>query len=374
MERFALVLILSASACGDNTRHAGDGGDGPGDEATAFAVGTDFATTGVASTIGVPSLTVTQGALAQAASPDPVARLGDGRVFVINRYGQDNVTAFDADGLSFVAQISTGAGSNPQDVAPDGDVLFVPTFAGAGMVVLDLSDPDAGVVDTIDLSDLDPDDSIPNCHSAVRVDRQVVVVCGILDDDGALTPRGRGKVAIVDADRREVTATLELDEEHPFGFAQVTPDGTVLVPSAPDFFGDLSAGGCVEEVRLDGDDGPASAGCLIDNAEMGGFASGLGYDSAGERLWLSVTTSFDPDDYGPRGYAAAWDPIEGQLGGPTTPVDARPMDVAVCPTGHVALSEFGRGVRIYQPGGDPELTSGPVDIGLPPVSNGLVCF
>ncbi|HOY64464.1 MAG TPA: hypothetical protein PK745_14930, partial [bacterium] len=49
---------------------------------------------------------------------DATVKADGGYVFVINRYGQDNITVLDpADGLSLVTQFSTGNGSNPQDVA-----------------------------------------------------------------------------------------------------------------------------------------------------------------------------------------------------------------------------------------------------------------
>ncbi|HUS68464.1 MAG TPA: hypothetical protein VMZ28_28210 [Kofleriaceae bacterium] len=379
------VLVLLAAACGDNNPHHvdGDGGAPAGDAAprgdgqtpassTVLAVATDFFSTGVATTVSVPGLEPAVDAVAGVASPDPVVRHQDGRVYVINRYMQDNVTALD-DSLGFIAQISTGPGSNPQDVAADGDRVYVATLAGPGVAVIDLSDPDAGVVDTIDLSALDSKDDIPNCHSIVRVERRLVVVCGVLDDDdGFLTPRGPGAVAVIDLDDDLAVTELELDNERPFGFALATPSGSVLIPTVPDF-GDLGAG-CVELVRAEPGRPPAAAGCLLSNEDLGGYASALAWDPEAERLWLTVTSSFDPDDYGPRGHAVAWDADEAQLGEPATDEEVRPMDVAVCPTGHIVLSDATRGVRVYAPGGAPELTEDPIDIGLPPVTNGLTCF
>jgi hypothetical protein len=382
-----LLLLVPAFACGDNNPHRvdADGGDAPpadgappGDgqlpvSATAFAVATDFFSTGIASTVSVPGLAPAVDAVAGVASPDPVVRHQDGRVFVINRFMQDNVTALDADTLQLIAQISTGAGSNPQDVAADGDRLYVATLGGSGVAVIDLSDPDAGVIDTIDLSSLDSKDDLPNCHSIVRVERRLVVVCGVLDDeDGFLTPRGPGVAVVVELDDDLAVTELELDSERPFGFALATPSGSVLIPTVPDF-GDLTAG-CVELVRAEPGRAPEAAGCLLSNADLGGYASALAWDAGAERLWLTVTTGFDPDDYGPRGHAVAWDPDDAQLGEPATSDEVRPMDVAACPTGHIILSDATRGVRVYAPGGTPELTEDPIDVGLPPVSNGLTCF
>jgi hypothetical protein len=374
----AAMFITSTAACGDDLDRSADGGasgaaDASGDDgrATAFAVGTDFFSAGIASAIGIPGLEVVQNAVDGVASTDPVVRTMDGRIYIVNRFGADNVTVLDAASLQLVAQISTGAGSNPQDVAADGDRLYVPTLTGPGVVVLDLARPDEGVVDTIDLSALD-EDGEPNCHSAVRIDRRLAVVCGILNE--RFRPRQRGLVAVIDLDGDSEVEQISLEHRRPFGFALALTSGPmagdILVPSAPRFL-EPAAAGCIERVHIAGD-APAGAGCLIDNEVMGGFAAGLARGE-GDRIWIAVTTGFDPDDYGPIGYAAAWDPEGGALAEPVTGSDVRAMDVAVCPGGALAVSDSTLGVRVYAASGE-EMTESPLDLGLPPVANGLVCY
>jgi hypothetical protein len=372
------LLALVAAACGDDLRSsidggppAADAGDGPTATATAFAVATDFVSAGIASAIDIPALEVRQNAVDGVASTDPVVRAIDGRIYIVNRFGQDNVTVLDAASLELVAQISTGTGSNPQDVAVDGDMVYVPTLAGRGVAVVDLARTDAGVIDTIDLSDLDPDDGEPNCHSAVRVERRLAVVCGILDE--RFRPRRRGLVAVIDLDSGGLLRAVPLEHRRPFGFA-LAPDsgplaGDLLVPTAPKFL-EPAAAGCVERVHITGDR-PVGAGCLIDNEVLGGFASGLAADD--ERIWMAVTTGFDPDDYGPLGYAAAWNASAGAMEPPATADGVRALDIAVCPGGSLTVSDATLGVRVYDRSGA-EMTAAPLDLGLPPVSNGLVCY
>src|SRR5690606_37442985 len=120
----------------------------------------------------------TQNAVAGVASTDPVVRRHGDRLYIINRFGADNVTVLDAGTLELVAQISTGPGSNPQDVAVDGDLLYVATMAGDGVAILDLTDPDAGVIDTIDLSPLDSAEDTPNCQTLALRGRHLMVACG----------------------------------------------------------------------------------------------------------------------------------------------------------------------------------------------------
>ena len=374
------ALALLAAACGDDLPQGGTGADAGGqvpdggsESATAFAVGTDFVSAGIASAIDIPALDVRQNAVDGVASTDPVIRYLDGRIYIVNRFGHDNVTVLDAASLQLVAQISTGAGSNPQDVAADGDTLYVPTLAGRGVAVLDLARPDEGVIDTIDLSRLDQVDHQPNCHSAVRIGRRLAVVCGILDRQ--FRPRGRGRVVVIDLDDGQQLGTILLEHKRPFGFALGVASGPLagdlLVPTAPRFL-EPAAAGCLERVHIGEGDAPAGAGCLVDNEALGGFAAALA-EAADGRIWMAVTTGFDPDDYGALGFAAAWDPEAGSLAEPLTAQGVRAMDVAACPGGSLAVSDATLGVRVYAASGD-EITQAPLDVGLPPVANGLVCY
>lgn len=377
-----ILAALLSSACGDNLAPLGadaggsgsqaDAGPGPDaaiQQATAFAVATDFVATGVASTIAVPELDVAVNAVEGVASSDPVLRRAGDRLFIVNRLGHDNITVLDSATLELVAQISTGSGSNPQDVAAVGDTLYVVAMNSPGVLVLDLSRPEAGVIDTIDLSALDPDDGLPNCSSIVAAGGAVVAVCGILTQDGIPVPRGPGAVAIIE--RGVLVETVALTQVNPFGLAQATAGGepAILVPTVQDFF-NPAAGGCVEQVVL-GQGGARGTGCLVDNAELGGFVSALA--PAPDRLWMTVTTSFDPKDFGPHGdlvsLAPRGAPERVELGD-----GVRPMDVALCPTGHLIVSDATRGVRVLTPAAAGELTSTPLNIGLPPVANGLTCY
>jgi hypothetical protein len=252
-------------------------------------------------------------------------------------------------------------------VAVLGDTIFVAALNAPGVLVLDLARPDEGVIDTIDLSDLDAADGFPDCSSIAATGPGIVAVCGVLDE--AFLPRGPGAVALIDGMSRTVIDTVSLTQVRPFGMAQVGADGaSLLVPTVEDF-ASPGGGGCVERVVVTRDSAE-SGGCLAENMALGGFASGLAVDSPAGRVWMTVTSGFDPDPVGTLVSVAA--------GGEPEPValadDARPMDVALCPTGHLVLSDATRGVRVLAPGASQELTRAPLDIGLPPVSNGLVCY
>jgi hypothetical protein len=108
---------------------------------------------------------------------------------------------------------------------------------------------------------------------------------------------------------------------------------------------------------------------LIQNGALGGYAASYRATADGS-LVVAATTGFDNADFGPVGNLVLWN---GSVGPPMTAPEQRPFDVTVCPTGHVVVAEARRGVRVFDSAGA-ELTDRPLDIGLPPVPNGLICY
>ena len=95
---------------------------------------------------------------------------------------------------------------------------------------------------------------------------------------------------------------------------------------------------------------------------------------ADDRLYLAITTGWDAVDYQPLGKVMIYDAGTGELADESmTPESQRAFDLALCPTGHVALADAAGGVRVYDPSGS-EMTDEVLDLGLPPVSGGLVCY
>lgn len=364
------VCVALTGACGDGddddqaTADSGvsgpdsgavpDGGSAP--TATAYAVGADF-TSGAAifSTVALPSLQVTQNALAGVTDADPVIRAFGDDLYIINRFGADNITIVNRPSMQLVDQISTGAGSNPQDVAVSGSKLYVCSFNTSSIQVLE---GDANPLE-IDISSYDPD-GVPNCNSLYLVGDDLYVTMELLDDSFA--PRGPGKVAVIDVTTDTVRTAFDLQHANPVGFLQPGFDGDLLVATVS--FSDFT--GCVERIAVG--ETPSSS-CVIDNDELGGYASGIALD--GDEAWLAITkSSFTEGEL--RSVTAA-----GALGAASvTPAAQQPSDVAVCPTGDLVVVDnaFGAaGVRVYDAAGN-ELTSAALDLGQPPVaSGGVVC-
>ncbi|MCE9580070.1 MAG: hypothetical protein K8W52_43545 [Deltaproteobacteria bacterium] len=376
MKRLALSLLFVA-ACGDNaiapTPESPDAAiPGTPDAmpgATAVIVAGDFASTGVLSTIKMPSLAVTPNAVAGVAGGDPFVRQYGDELFIINRSTGDNITILGHD-LALVQQVGTGAGVNPQDVAVDGRTLYVPGLGTAGVVVIDRDHPDQRA--TIDLGALDPDGH-PDCVSAFVAGPKLLVACGVLDEN--FVARGPTKIAIVDRATKTMTGSFELATANPIGFLVATPTtsmfgGDLLIATAPSFT-DYTTG-CLARISLGAT--PAAHGCAVTNAALDGLANHLEVSPDGASLWIAVT-HYD-DTFQLTGALRAVNLATAALGDSITPAAQIVTDVAACPDGSTVIVDntFGHaGVRVYKNGA--ELTTAALDIGTTPnYGNNLTCF
>ena len=130
-----LSLVLLLAACGDNkeqpdARQRVDAStDALNAVPTAMVVAGDFMSpgTGIMSKLEVESLTVRQN-LATVVQGDPALRYVDGKLYVINRFGSDNVVVLDGKTLQFEEQISTGTDSNHND--QPNDAITDPKYIG----------------------------------------------------------------------------------------------------------------------------------------------------------------------------------------------------------------------------------------------------
>lgn len=408
--RIALVLVVVLGGCAGDDPGAPVSQCGAGVEGIdcVWAVAGDFRGTGVLSVVTVPTgdrpsgdadagftPTSETGIIAGVVSDDPVLRAFDDKLVIINRFGGDNITLVDITTRSLIAQISTGPGTNPQDAVVVDSALHAVALAASGVLVLDIERPEQGVIETIDLSMLDPDDGRPDCNSIERIGAYLYVSCGVLDS--RFKPRGPGKIAVVDSTTREVVEVLTLSTVNPVSRLQATPAtgalGGDLLIATVDFAGladnDLTRG-CLERIAARDDDGTpaASRGCLVDNRVLGGYVNAYAYDPrGGGTLHLVVTEGYGPD--GAIGHLIGFDiQTENLFAAPATPPGQAPVDIVRCPDGALVLADAtAGGIRVYDAGaagqGDSgegdltaleERTSAALDIGLPPVSRGMVCL
>lgn len=193
------ALLLLVVACnppmGDDT---GDTSDQGGTHAVVTT--TDFSV-GALATVALDSLEVQDDITLTSA--DPFVFVQDDTVFQVNGFGVDNVTVYaPGDFTSVLAQFSTGAGTNPHDVAlVDGD-LYVTLYEEAHLGIFDPADGTA--LGTVDLSAEAGSDGIPEASTMVRVAGRLYVALERLDRDDGWTDDG-GTVVEIDPDSGLVT-------------------------------------------------------------------------------------------------------------------------------------------------------------------------
>src|SRR5262245_4298947 len=167
-----------------------------GAETRAFVLTTDFQT-GSLSVANLDTRAVAKDV--QPVHSDAVMRWYGGLLYVVNRFGQDNIQVIDpAQGYATVRQFSTGNGSNPQDICfisatkayvtryELGDLLIVNPATGASLGVIPLG----AFADA---------DGIPEMAHMVRVDRRVFVAIQRLDRNAGYQPTDKSLVAVIDA-------------------------------------------------------------------------------------------------------------------------------------------------------------------------------
>ncbi|CAN5898049.1 hypothetical protein BH11MYX3_BH11MYX3_00740 [soil metagenome] len=381
-----LALLLLVAACGDNN-HASD--DSPVDAGVdaapalpqAVIVAGDFTPghPGVMSALDIGSRTIkTNVAPAGAIGEDPILRKKGDELLVVNRASGNNVTILDASTFALVEQLGTGAGTNPQDVAIIGDKLFVATLGNKGGVVLTRG---STAVEAIDLSIDDPDGK-PNCSSVYYANNNLYFACGLLDDTNVnLPPRGPGRIYVVNPTTNTIKQTITMNTNNPIALFEQIPmgaphGGDLLLPTI-----DFGTGlGCVERIATSGTLG--SAGCVVDNSELGtfAFASRVAFSnpttpsSATPLMFLGVASY-------PMGFVRNYDLASNMmLPGALTASTQVVNDLAICPGGELVIgdnppppSTAPNGLRVYQ--GSTEKTTTPLAIGLKPASShGLVCY
>lgn len=374
------TLGFALAACGDQRAQpdAGPPVDAPAGPPRAVIVAGDFMAghPGVLTTLDPATREVkTNVGPALAVGNDPIVRHVGPELFIVNRSDGNNITILDDRTLAFKEQLGTGVGSNPQDVAVLGQRLYVATFDGKGLSVLTRG---STTPTAIDLSADDPDGE-PNCNSVYLVGSILYVSCGLLDNANGFAPRGPGKVYVVDTATNTVKATLTLGHQNPLGVFEQIPasapsgGGELLMPTAL-FPVPPSTGlptGCVE--RITTGPTPSAAGCLVDNAELGGYASRIAFqlDPGAEIMWIATPTTY------PMANLLAYDlPTSALWAGAINASTQAIGDVAACPSGELVVADTttnANGLRIYS--GSAELTTAALPIGLPPGSTrGLLCY
>jgi hypothetical protein len=373
----AAILSWGTSACSSDSSESGaDAGAAGADAATEpdaaapgaliVSVGGDYAGTGILSTLKLPEMEVTVNAVAGVVGGDPALRAFGDQLFILDRFGGDSVTVLNRE-LGLVGQVSTGVGSNPQDVAVIGDTLYVAAWDASGVLVIDLQDISGGVVDTIDLAALDDVDGVPDCNSIYAVGTRLFVSCQIMDRN-TFSPRGAGKVAVIDADSASLETTLDLSSSNPLAHFEALPGGDLVFSTAPGaLFGASNDSGCLERISTSGT--PSLMGCLSRNVDLDAYPSDV--LPVGNSVYFVNVASFTEADI--RVHKGA------SVSQPSMTVGPNVAALTACPTGHLVVSDNSdgaRGLRVFDDAGE-ALHGDPVDMGWPASfapGNATICW
>ena len=297
---------------------------------------------------------------------DAVGHYHDGRVYIVNRLGQDNILVLDAMDLRTpLTQFSVGNGANPHDieiVAPD--KAYVTRYDTASLLIVN---PQNGAeLGEIDLSAFADADGLPEVSQIVRVGDRLYLSCQRLDRNGGWGPTDVSYLIVVDL-ATDTLVDVDLDAEGVQGIAlsAANPNSMAVVGEQIAVgvvvgFGDRAGGVEIVDTATN-----RSLGLAVSEEDLGGDITSMvlvdqnrGYAVVADENFANSVRPFDLSS----GTVDA--PIENISGGfiPSLAVDGDRLIVA--DRGSFA-DPTSAGLKFYD-AATGAFQSGPIDTGLPP--------
>ena len=190
---------------------------------------------------GSPGSGITQSTLSVTTDQDSVVEAGDRYVYVISRGGNALTVLDPRDSFSVVSNVSTGDGSNPQDVEEISSTKAYVTRYGAASVLI-LNPATGAELGTIDLSAFADSDGTPEMSEMVTVGTKIFVTLQKLTN---FSPTVAGQVVVIDTSTDTVvdvdsstdgTQAITLNTYNPQFITYNDSTGLVYVSSAGDYF------------------------------------------------------------------------------------------------------------------------------------------
>jgi hypothetical protein len=297
---------------------------------------------------------------------DAVVRYYQGRIYIVNRLGQDNVLILDeSDPRTPVLQFSTGNGTNPHDIE-----FASPTKAYISRYddtqVLIVNPQDGSELGTIDLGAFADSDGLPEMSQMALVGNRLYIACQVQDRDNGFAPAPQGLLVVVDiATDQLVDMDPAQDGIQAWSLTGGNPTsviaaGNSLVIAEISGFGDTAGG--IEVLDLASE---TSRGLVVSEVNLGGDINSLTLADAGRGYAVVTDANFAnfvrPFDLG-TGQVSA--PLENHSTGftPSLAVDGNRLYVA--DRGTFSDPDAG-GLLIYDTATN-QLVAGPIATGLPP--------
>jgi DNA-binding beta-propeller fold protein YncE len=300
---------------------------------------------------------------------DAVARPFLGRLYIVNRLGQDNVQGVNPDTGATLATCSVGNGANPQDIAfASPDKAYVSAFGDGVVRIVDPTMPPtcAGFrIGRIDLGRFADADGTAELGRMAVMDGKLYVAVLRLDRNRGFLPAGRGVVAVVDMltdtliDTDPSTPEIDaiaLAATNPFGLVVDATSRRLWVWEAGSFF--VTGDGGLEGIDPTTN---RTTGMIATEAQLGGTITAVAPYTAERAFAIVADTRF-------RNRLVAFSPQSGAPLGSLSQGDGVYSDVEVNARGEVWLADRALrqpGIRIFDAvTGAP--VAGPIDVGLPP--------
>ncbi len=272
----SMVLAVSALltfSCDSDSSVSPTAESGGDTESGIFVVTSDFAT---GSTAFLAPTSETADIDLLNVHSDAVARFFDGKVYVVNRLGADNILVLDQGDLRTpMTQFSVGNGSNPQDIEIVSDIkAYVTGLARADLAIF--NPQDGTELGTIDLSAFADGDGLPELTQMVQAGSRIYVLAQRLEN---FAPVGTSYLVVIDTDTDIIVdmddsadgvQAVELTAPNPNGIVVI---GSSLVVSEVSSFGDRVGG--IEVFELSAGGGVASLGLVIDEQTLDGDIQGI---------------------------------------------------------------------------------------------------
>jgi len=352
-----LVLPLLALLAGPDPSAAA--------QTRAFVLTSDFST-GNLSVVDLDTRAVTQDV--EPAGSDAVMRWYDDKLYIVNRFGGDNVQVVDGGTLNTTHQFSTGNGSNPQDICfVSPTKAYVTRYELTDLLIVNpATGSSPGVISLAAFADAD---GVPEMARMVRVERYLFVAIQRLDRNNFFSPTDSSLVAVIDTDTDTVVdcdpvapgvQAIHLTARNPvsaFEFDRLT---SRLLIGCVGFFGALDGGiEWIDPVNR------VSLGLAVTEATLGGDLGDIVWGSAARSHAIVSDASFNTQ-------LVAWNTAGQNLGVVYSPGGFSLNDAAQNDRGELYvcnndLLSADVGVHVFSAATGTPL-AGPLDCGLPPVS------
>ena len=332
-------------------------------QSKAFVLTSDFSS-GSLSTVNLNSRVVSQDV--EPAGSDAVMRWYGGNLYIVNRFGADNVQVVNGLTLDTSHQFSTGNGSNPQDICfVSPTKAYVSRYERTELLIVDPSTGSSpGVISLAAFADAD---GLPEMARMVRVDRYLFVALQRLDRNAFFSPTDSSLVAVIDT---ETDTLVDVDPVAPgvqailltgknpvttFEFDRAT---SRLLIGCVGFFGVLDGGAeWIDPVNF------ASLGFAVTESVLGGDIGDIVWNGPARSYAIVSDASFNT-------LLVAWNTSGQNLGTLYAPGGFSLTDMALNDRGELYVcnnSLLNPGLHVFAAASGAHL-AGPLDCGLPPSS------